>query len=112
MTSRAEKIGLIAFTLAAFVLLGIAPRDRATWAMENAVPVLQAGLVAAYYRWGGVEMTRVSYYLIALHLLVQMIGGHYSYAEVPLFNTLRDWFGWSRNHYDRVGHFALGFCLH
>jgi putative membrane protein len=111
MCSHAEKVGLVVLAVAAFVLLGIAPRDRATWALENLVPVLEGLALVLYYRWAGVELTRLCYYLVVLHLVIQMIGGHYSYAEVPLFNHLRDRFGWSRNHYDRVGHLAVGFCL-
>jgi putative membrane protein len=111
MCSRAEKRILVAVTLGFFVLLGIAPRDRATWALENLVPVLEGLGLILYCRWARIEPTRLSCYLIVLHVGVQMIGGHYSYAEVPLFNDLRDRFGWSRNHYDRVGHFAVGFCL-
>ena len=49
------------------------------------------------------------YWLILLHAIILMIGGHYTYAEVPLFNLIRDKFELSRNHYDKVGHFAQGF---
>ncbi len=49
------------------------------------------------------------YFLILLHCIVLMVGGHYTYAEVPLFDDLKDVFGWTRNNYDKVGHFAQGF---
>lgn len=100
---------LLAYALT-FGALAIHPRERDAWALENLVPFLELLACAIYYRW--VELTRASYVLIFVHLVVQMIGGHYTYAEVPLFNWLRDEFGWSRNHYDRVAHFAVGFCLY
>jgi len=53
--------------------------------------------------------TPLAYTLIALHCVILMVGGHYTYAEVPLFNWLRDTLDLSRNHYDRLGHFAQGF---
>jgi putative membrane protein len=49
------------------------------------------------------------YTLIALHMIILMVGGHYTYAEVPVGHWIRDQFGLSRNHYDRLGHFAQGF---
>ena len=55
------------------------------------------------------RFTDLVYTLIAAHMIILMIGGHYTYAEVPLFNWIRDTFGFSRNHYDRLGHFAQGF---
>jgi len=112
MTSRTEKIGLLlAYALLA-AGLGIAPYDRAAWALENSVPFLEGLAVVLYHRWRGVELTRLSCYLIFSHLVVQLIGGHYTYEKVPLFDWLKDEFHWSRNHYDRVAHFAVGFCLY
>jgi putative membrane protein len=55
------------------------------------------------------RFTRLAYTLIAVHAVILMVGGKYTYAEVPAFNWLRDTFHMSRNHYDRVGHFAQGF---
>ena len=48
--------------------------------------------------------------LILAHSIVLMVGGHYTYAEVPLFDTLGDWLGWQRNNYDKLGHFMQGFA--
>ncbi|MBI3831439.1 MAG: DUF2238 domain-containing protein [Planctomycetes bacterium] len=112
MTSRAEKIGLVSAYCAIAVALGIYPYDRQDWALENSVPFLEGLAAIIYYRFRKVEFTRLCYYLIFVHLVVQMIGGHYTYARVPLFDWLRDYFHWSRNHYDRLAHFALGFCLY
>jgi putative membrane protein len=63
-------------------------------------------LLAAYYR--RFTLTNLLYTLIAMHCVILFIGGHYTYAEVPLFNWLRDEFHLSRNYYDRVGHFVQG----
>ena len=54
-------------------------------------------------------LTPLLYILILFHAVILMVGGHYTYAEVPLFNWLRDAFDWGRNYYDRLGHFVQGF---
>jgi putative membrane protein len=112
MFNSTTKMAHVAAYVAICALLAIHPYDRATWALENSVPLIEGLLVIWYARWRGVELTGICYSMILLHLVIQMIGGHYSYERVPLFDWLRDYFGWSRNHYDRVGHFALGFCLY
>jgi putative membrane protein len=112
MATRAEKIGLVVSYLLFAALLGIRPVDRQDWALENSVPFLEGLAAVLYCRWRKVELTRLSYYLVWVHLLVQVIGGHYTYEKVPLFDWLRDTLHWSRNHYDRLAHFALGFCLY
>jgi len=55
------------------------------------------------------RLTPMLYILIAVHAVILIVGGHYTYAEVPLFDWIKDFFGFSRNHYDRVGHLAQGF---
>jgi putative membrane protein len=86
---------------------GWQPRDGFTWWLEVA-PALAglAILVAIYSRF---RFTELVCWLMLIHAVILMIGGHYTYAEVPLFNWLRDTFGLARNHFDRVGHFAQGF---
>lgn len=90
-----------------FVWSAISPHDRLTWWLE-VLPVLIAlpVLVLTYKK---LEFTRLVYVLILFHALILLVGGHYTYAEVPLFNWLRDTFDLSRNYYDRVGHFVQGF---
>jgi len=99
---------LLLFSLSALLIVaGIAPRtDRLTWFLGT-LPVLIALplLVATFSRF---PLTPVSYRLIWLFCVVLVVGGHYSYAEMPLFNWLRDNYELSRNHYDRVGHFLQG----
>ncbi|MRS04359.1 DUF2238 domain-containing protein, partial [bacterium] len=55
-------------------------------------------------------LTNLTYALIAIHAIILMIGGHYSYARVPLGFWMEDWFGWTRNNYDKIGHFMQGFA--
>lgn len=106
-----EKHVLLLVYFSFAVAMGISPHDRSDWALENSVPLCECLAVVWYDRWRGVELTTMSYRLIFLHLIVQVYGGHYTYAETPLFSWARDTFHWSRNHYDRLAHFALGFCL-
>ena len=63
-------------------------------------------LILAYKNF---PLTPLLYLLILMHAIILLIGGHYTYAEVPWFNWLRDTFDLSRNYYDRLGHFAQGF---
>lgn len=102
-----EPIILLAFWIAALIVSGIHPTDRLTWFME-VLPVLIAIplLIATHERF---PMTPLLYRLIFLHGLILMLGGRYTYAQVPLGFWLQDLFDLSRNHYDRIGHFAQGF---
>jgi putative membrane protein len=54
-------------------------------------------------------LTNLTYTIIAIHAMILMVGGHYSYAKVPLGFWMEDWFGWTRNNYDKIGHFMQGF---
>ena len=105
---RREHVALALAVLALFVALGIAPRtDRGTWAGEVAPVAIALPLLAATYR--RFRFTDLAYRLMAIHAVVLLVGGHYSYAEVPLGHWVRDAFDLSRNHYDRLGHFMQGF---
>ncbi len=90
-----------------FIWSAIAPLQRFTWWLEIA-PILMA-LPILFFTHKHYEFTLLAYVLMLLHAIILLIGGHYTYAEVPLFNWLRDTFDLSRNYYDRVGHFAQGF---
>jgi len=102
-----EPATLLGLTALALVASGIGPKDRATWWLEVA-PVLIAAplLIATFARF---RLTPLLYRLIFLHALVLILGGHYTYAEVPLGYWVQDAFELSRNHYDRLGHFVQGF---
>lgn len=98
---------LFAVLTVVFVWSAIAPHDRLTWWLE-VFPVLIA-LPVLVFTYKKLKFTRMVYVLILIHAIILLVGGHYTYAEVPLFNWLRDTFELSRNYYDRVGHFVQGF---
>lgn len=107
--SRPSAYELILLAIVAIVFLwsSISPHDRFTWVLEVfpviiAVPVL----ISVYPRF---RFTPLVYTLIALHAIILMVGGKYTYAEVPFGFWMRDTFGFARNHYDRIGHLAQGF---
>ncbi|MHC4637163.1 MAG: DUF2238 domain-containing protein [Planctomycetota bacterium] len=86
---------------------GIGPKDYFTWILEVAPAII--GLVVLIATYNRFPLTPLLYTLILLHCMILMIGGHYTYAEVPLFETIKPIFGFERNNYDKVGHFAQGF---
>lgn len=104
---RPLGIALLVVIVAVLVWSGVNPHDRFTWLLE-VLPVLIVVpvLIATWRRF---HLTRLLYVLIAIHAVILMVGGRYTYAEVPLGFWMRDWFGFARNHYDRIGHFAQGF---
>ena len=99
----------VLFALLALVLTwsAINPHDYFTWFLE-VFPIFIA-LPILFLSHKKFPLTNILYALILMHGIILMIGGHYTYAEVPLFNWLRDSFDLSRNYYDRIGHFAQGF---
>ena len=84
-----------------------APHDRFTWWLEVTPALVGLGVMALTYR--RFPLTRLVYLLILGHCIILMVGGHYTYAEVPLFDWLRQVLSFERNHYDKLGHFAQGF---
>ena len=102
---------LILLWLAVFSLVmtwsAIHPHDFFTWLLEVLPALLGLSILITTYR--RFRFTRMAYWLMLIHATILMVGGHYTYAEVPLFNWLRDTFDLGRNHYDKVGHFAQGF---
>jgi putative membrane protein len=99
---------LLLLTTAAFLLMGWSPKaDRFTWFMEN-VPVL-LGVPALILTHRRFPLTNLLYVLIALHCLVLMLGGHWTYAEVPAGHWVKAWLHLARNPYDRLGHLFQGF---
>ena len=105
--SQTEPLILLVMTFAALIWSGVGPFDRFTWFLE-VVPVL-VGAPILIYTWRRFPMTSLLYRLLFIHALILIVGGHYTYAEVPLGDWVRDAFDLSRNHYDRLGHFAQGF---
>jgi putative membrane protein len=86
---------------------GINPHDYLTWMLEVSPAVIGFIVLAVTYK--SFPLTPLLYSLILVHCIVLMIGGHYTYAEVPLFEDLKSVFGFERNNYDKVGHFLQGF---
>ncbi len=104
-----EKLHLLMLLAFFLVLLwsGINPRDLFTWFLEVLPAIL--GLIVVLATYKKFRLTTLLYVLIFGHALILIVGGHYTYAEMPLFNWLRDTFDLSRNYYDRLGHFVQGF---
>ncbi len=98
---------LLALVTAVFIWSGIRPHDYFTWVLE-VLPAVIGFLVIAftYHRF---RLSTFLYVCIAMHAIILMIGGKYTYAEVPLFNWLRDIGIFGRNNYDKIGHLAQGF---
>jgi putative membrane protein len=85
----------------------IDPKDYLTWLLEVFPALIGFGVLAATYK--KFPLTTLVYCLILLHMCILFIGGHYTYAEMPLFDYLKPLFGWTRNNYDKLGHFVQGF---
>jgi putative membrane protein len=98
---------LLASVLAAFVWSGIAPHDRFTWVLETVPVAVAIPLLWATRR--RFPLTALAYLGTAFFALILLVGGHYTYARTPLGFWMADWFGFERNHYDRMGHFFQGF---
>jgi putative membrane protein len=101
-------IFLMPSLLAVFIWSAIKPHDYFTWFLEVVPALVGFAILAGTYR--RFTFTPLIYGLIWLHMIVLMVGGHYTYAEVPLFEWLKPVFGWTRNNYDKVGHFMQGFA--
>jgi len=101
------ELALLVSMILLLIWSGIKPHDRFTWWLEVA-PIL-IGVPALIWLYPKLRLTPLSYTLVWLHCLILMLGGHYTYAQVPLGFWMEDAFGFTRNHYDRIGHFAQGF---
>lgn len=106
MVKRIQVV-LLASLAILLVWSAIRPHDYFTWLLEVAPVLIGVPILVATRR--KFEFTTLAYVLMWLHAAVLIVGGHYTYAEVPLFDWVRDAFGLARNHYDRVGHLAQGF---
>jgi putative membrane protein len=100
-------VALLAAGTVALVASGIRPYDRFTWLLEVLPAIIAAPILVATYR--RFRLTDLAYVLIAIHAVILMAGGHWTYARVPLGNWMQHAFGLARNDYDRIGHLAQGF---
>ena len=90
-----------------FIWSAINPKDYLTWFLE-VVPAIIA-LIILTFTYKNFKFTPLVYSLILIHSIILMVGGHYTYSEVPLFDFIKDFFNHDRNNYDKLGHFAQGF---
>ena len=104
---RGERVFLVGVVAAALAWSAVAPVDRLTWLLE--VAWVMAGVPLVWACWGRFPLTRLLCWLLALHALVLVYGGRYTYAETPLGDWAQQAFDLKRNHYDRLGHFVQGF---
>lgn len=86
---------------------GYQPKDDFTWWLEVMPAII--GFIILAFTYQSFRLTPLVYSLILIHCIILMIGGHYTYAEVPLFDSLKEVFGSTRNNFDKLGHFAQGF---
>lgn len=101
------KAAWIVIFLAVLIWSGVNPKDYPTWLLEVAPALIGAGVM--WYTRSSFSLTTLTYVLILGHCIVLMVGGHYTYAEVPLFDWIQEVFGQQRNNYDKLGHFVQGF---
>ena len=97
----------VAVFVAVLAWSAIAPADRVTWWMEVAPALI--GFAVLWLTRRRFPLTQLVYFLILVHAVILMVGGHYTYAEVPAGDWLRDLLGGERNNYDKLGHLAQGF---
>jgi len=102
-----KQIIWITILAGVFIWSAIEPRDRPTWYLEVFPVIIGVVVLAATYK--SFRLTPLLYVLILLHCIVLLVGGHYTYAEVPLFNEMKSVFGFERNNYDKIGHIMQGF---
>ena len=110
LTDYPSRSGMIIWGAIFALVLGwsaITPKDYPTWWLEVFPALAGAGIL--YFTRRRFPLTRLVYVLILVHCIILIVGGHYTYAEVPLFDMLREPMGWERNNYDKVGHLAQGF---
>jgi putative membrane protein len=103
----AYELVLLGSMVVLLVWSGIQPHDRFTWWLEVA-PIF-IGVPALILLYPRLRLTPLVYTLIWVHCGILMLGGHYTYAQVPLGFWMERWFGFTRNNYDRIGHLAQGF---
>ena len=107
MASNRELTALLTLVGGVMLWSWIGPFDRVTWWLES-IPVVIA-IPLLWATRSNFPLTRLCYYLIAIHCAILLVGAHYTYARVPAGFWVQDLFDFSRNHYDRIGHIAQGF---
>ncbi|HQS78567.1 MAG TPA: DUF2238 domain-containing protein [Sulfurovum sp.] len=93
--------------LTVLIWSAVNPKDTLTWFLEVLPALIGFALMALSYK--KFPLTPLLSVLILIHMIILMVGGHYTYAEVPFFDWMKEVFDQTRNNYDKVGHFAQGF---
>lgn len=106
-SSRTFLVWLLGIYAVLFAVLAIKPIDRATWFVENLTVWIILAVILGFYAYG-VRLSKTAYAFIFVLVYLHTIGGHYTFALVP-FGLVTDFFDFSRNHFDRVAHFSVGF---
>jgi len=108
LSMKKYPLFLLMVTLSFWVWSGMNLQDtRLTWVLETLPCMIALPVILLTYK--RFPLTGLVYTLIAIHAVILMLGGHYSYAKVPLGFWMEGWFGWTRNNYDKIGHFMQGF---
>ena len=107
MDERTKRLGFVIIFFLGLLISGIQPKDYFTWFLE-VLPALVT-LVILALTYNRFRFTDMVYALLMIECYILFIGGHYTYAEVPLFNWIRDYLGQDRNNYDKLAHFSQGF---
>ena len=107
ITAAKLHVFLLVSLAAVFVWSLVNNYDFLTWVLESLPVIMGVFLVVSIYN--RFRLTNLVYILIWAHAIILLIGAHYTYARMPLFDWIRDSFELSRNHYDRLGHFVQGF---
>ncbi len=106
-TDSLMRVAWLSIFLSVLLWSAVKPKDYLTWGLEVSPAVIAFIVLWATYR--RFRLTNLAYVLVLVHAVILMIGGHYTYAEVPLFESVWELFGSDRNNYDKIGHFAQGF---
>src|SRR6266404_190490 len=109
MENKSKKLPFIFLSIFFLVLIwsAINPKEYFTWFLEVFPAFI--GLFVLTLTFKKFKLTNLTYTLILIHSIILMVGGHYTYAEVPLFDWIKEALHQNRNNYDKVGHFAQGF---
>ena len=103
---KRKQLGLILFFIG-LIVSGVYPKEYFTWFLEVLPAII--GLIILLFTYKKFPFTNFTYFFILIHCYILFLGGHYTYAEVPLFDWIKETFDQTRNNYDKVGHFAQGF---
>ena len=101
------RLTWIAIHLGVLIWSGIGPKDFLTWCLEVSPAVIGGAIL--WFTQERFPLTTMTYVLILIHCVILMVGGHYTYAEVPLGEWFQETFDGTRNNYDKLGHFVQGF---